>query len=88
VDAERDELLSNALQALDRLYDRETRAIDVQALVYATYVAMASTELGECLKAAADGRASVVRARLSAEEENTAALAATAELRHRIAALH
>jgi hypothetical protein len=88
VDAAHDELLSNVLQTLDRLYDRETSAVDVQAVIYATYVAMASSDLEEPWKTAGEGLPFFFRDRLPAEEENTAALAATGELRRRIAAIH
>lgn len=39
-------LLSNVFEALDRLYDRTTKAVDVQALTFATSVAVESPEVG------------------------------------------
>jgi hypothetical protein len=80
-------LLDNMLIALDRLYDRDCGAIDVQALAYATAAAIAPHDLAPPLHEAATGLADVVRSGLPPDEENLRALAITDPLRQRLAAI-
>jgi hypothetical protein len=72
-------------QALDRLYDRTTRAVDVQALTFATSLAVKSDDVAVHLRKAANALRDATKPELSFEEENTKALAATDELRHHLA---
>jgi hypothetical protein len=79
------ELASNALDALDRLYDRDNRAVDVWALVEATADAVTPGQLADALRKAAIGLREVLSAGLSADEQYGRALDATDELRHLLA---
>lgn len=78
-------LLDNLMNGLDRLYDKETRVIDIHALLHATRWAMAATDLGDQIGAAAEGVLVVVRSGATEEEQNRAALAVTDPLRRSVA---
>ena len=79
------QLLDNMLDALDRLYDRESSALDVQALAQATAAAVSSPDMARELSDAATALLSVVRSRLG-ENEYEEALNVTHDLRLRLSA--
>ncbi|MCB9651642.1 MAG: hypothetical protein H6730_34360 [Deltaproteobacteria bacterium] len=81
------ELLSNLLDALDRLFDRECRAIDILSLVYATHRALGPSELGQVLQTAVIDLERIVKGAREDELEREAALSATNDLRLRLAEL-
>lgn len=80
-------LLNNLLDALDRLFDRECRAIDILFLVYATHQALGPTELGQVFQTAVIDLERIVKGRQENELEREAALSATNDLRLRLAEL-
>jgi hypothetical protein len=80
-------LLDSLLDALDRLYDRATTAVDVRALLFATGKELGDPAFVEVVAAAKAAMDVVVRSRLDPDEENKQALIATGELRFRIADL-
>lgn len=67
-------LISNVFEALDRLYDRTTRAVDVKALTFATSLAAKSDDVAVHLRKAADALCEATSPGLSLEQENTKAL--------------
>jgi hypothetical protein len=75
------ELASNALDALDRLFDRECKAVDVWALVEATADAVTPGALADTLRAAAAQLRELLWVGLSADEQYARALDVTHELR-------
>jgi hypothetical protein len=80
-------LLDNALDALDRLFNRDNSVIDVCALLFATAEALQSTpHLSEFERPLAELLA-IVRSGESTEEKRDRALAVTDELRHYLAGL-
>src|SRR3954463_1097140 len=79
---ERDaELASNALDALDRLYDRECGPVDVWALVEATADAVTPGQLADVLRAAAKQLRELLWTGLTGDEQYARALVATGEVR-------
>ena len=78
---ERTALLNNALDALDRLFDRESRVVDVYAITYATARALRTDPLASVFSEAAHGLLAVVRAGAPAEVERERALEVTNDLR-------
>ena len=82
------QLLDNMLDALDRLYDRESSALDIQALAQATAAAVSSPDMADMARELSDAASAllvVVRSRLG-EKEYDAALDATYDLRLRLSA--
>jgi hypothetical protein len=79
-------LLENVLDALDRLFDSHSKAIDVCALLQATAHALSRTYFHALLSDAALSLAKIVRANLSVTDERDEALSATETLRHALAA--
>lgn len=79
------QLLNNMLDALDRLYDRQSSALDVHALAQATAAGVSSPEMARELSDAASALLVVVRSHLG-EKEYEAALDATHDLRLRLSA--
>jgi hypothetical protein len=79
-------LFDNMLQALNRLYDQETRVVDVEALFYATGVALGGSEAGRAI--ARTGEALVVIRGVAGSEvaRNCAALVVTQAVREMVAA--
>jgi hypothetical protein len=77
--------VSNALDALDRLYDRECQPIDVWALVEATADAVTPGALADALRTAASELRTLLWTGLTHDEQYTRALAATGELRFLLA---
>ena len=83
---ERDrELASNALDALDRLHDRESTTVDVWALAEATADAVSPGQLADVLRSTASQLSDLLRAGLSQDEQHGRALSATDELRNLVA---
>ena len=75
------QLLENVLDALDRLFDRESSVVDLQALIFATSKALAKAEYDTALREAASGLDELLRMRLSTNDEREKALEATNDLR-------
>ena len=82
---EEKKLLENVLDGLDRLFDRESHAIDLQALIFATSKALYNTGHFGILDAAANSLEKIVRSRLKIDDERDAALDDTNNLRHYLA---
>ena len=80
-------LLENILDSLDRLFDRDSYAIDVYALVFATAKALAETKHFEILDKTAESLAAILKTIHSKDELRDAALLETDKLRHYIAEL-
>ena len=78
---ERSALLSNALDTLDRLFDRETEIIDVGAVLYATGVAIRPDALFPLFLDAASSLERIRRAGLTTEDARESALSVTNSLR-------
>lgn len=74
-------LLNNVLDGLDRLFDRESQAIDIHALIFATSKALSDTEYFAILNDTANNLEKIVRSRLNANEERNQALKETNDLR-------
>lgn len=74
-------LLGNILDGLDRLFDRESRAIDIYALVFATSKTFSGTEYFTILNDTANNLEKVVRSGLNIEDERDEALMVTNDLR-------
>jgi hypothetical protein len=86
VNPARNDLLCNQLDALDRLFDRDCGVTDVYALTYATACALAGDPLFTLFDAAATALRAIDIRNLPPEEARSAALEATDELRHALAA--
>lgn len=80
-------LLANALDALDRLFDRECDAVDVEALLFATSVALGGSRFSPMLEAARVQLEGVRMSEASGEERYRASLKATDDLRRELAKL-
>ena len=74
-------LLSNALDALDRLYDGKSEVVDVYSVLYATGQALSDTEFFGLFEEAAGQLHLVLRLNLSKVESRSRALDATDRLR-------
>ena len=74
-------ILDNVLDALDRLFDRESKAIDLQVLIFAASKALSDTEHFAILNDAANSLEKIVRSDLKADDERDAALNITNDLR-------
>lgn len=82
---ERTTLLSNALDALDRLFDRQTEIVDVCAILYATGLATHPDALSSLFRDAVSSLEEVERAGLAAEDARESALHLTQTLRFALA---
>lgn len=78
-------LLTNALDALDRLYDGDSSVIDVQALLLATSEALRGTTHFPHLEGPAAELVAVTRSSESREAKRGRTLGITDELRHYLA---
>jgi hypothetical protein len=87
MDSQEEVLLDNMLTALDRLYDQQCGAVDVQALAYATAAAIAPHDLAPLLAETAAALADVVRSGFPPDQENREALVVTDPLRQRVGAI-
>ena len=74
-------LVNNVLDGLDRLFDRESKAVDLQALIFATSKALSNTEHFAILNDAANSLEKIVCSELKAEDERDSALVVTNDLR-------
>lgn len=80
-------LLDNALDALDRLFDRDSLAIDVWALLVATSEALRATQHYSKLVRPTVELLAIIRSNASPEAERDLALEVTDKLRHYLAGL-
>ena len=78
-------LLDNALESLDRLFDRNISAIDVWALMLATGEALRNTPHAPELERAARELLVVVSADIPFHDQRDRALEVTNDLRHYLA---
>jgi hypothetical protein len=78
-------LLDNVLDGLDRLFDDESDATDLYALIFATSKAVSKTEHFVILNKAANDLEKIVRAGLNANGERFEALKVTDDLRKYLA---
>jgi hypothetical protein len=79
-------LVSNLLEALDRLYDQQTTVKDLHALLQASAVALGDTRLGSALLHASDAVGEILMTQRTELENNFDALLATDPLRRLVAA--
>lgn len=79
------ELLENILDGLDRLFDRESRAIDIYTLVFATSNFFSDTEYFSILDKTAKELKKILDLKLNAENERNESLIVTNDLRHFLA---
>ena len=81
MDSTRTELLSNQLDALDRLFDGEAGIVDVYALTYATAIALKGDSLAPLFQSAADSLFAIGQRLLWSSLAREDALTATNSLR-------
>jgi hypothetical protein len=81
------QLLDNLLDSLDRLYDEQTRVLDVQALLQTTGSAVTESDLQSRLLSASAAVLSIIRAQPDEEARRNHTLIALQPLRERLAAL-
>ena len=74
-------LLSNSLEALDRLYDQQSSVTDVHALPFATTLALKGTEVHAAFAHAAQSLEQILKAGLTEADANRDALIVTDPLR-------
>ena len=75
------DLLENVLDSLDRLFDRESSAIDVYVLLFATQKALSGSGCCPDLSGYVDSLAAIVRSGESVDSQRENALAVTDNLR-------
>jgi len=78
-------LLHNLLDSLDRLYDRDCGAIDVDLLLTATASAISDQAWVAAIERASAALRDLIQSRLPAEEEYRKALIVTDDLRIKLA---
>lgn len=81
------QMLENVLNTLDRLFDRQSSAIDVWAVLLATSEALRATPHHVEFEEPTAGLLAVVRSGGTAEVQRDRALVATDTLRHYLARL-
>lgn len=74
-------LLDNILDGLDRLFDRESKTVDIYALIFATSKALSETEYFAILDSTANNLERILNSKIEAENERDEALEATNDLR-------
>ncbi|HWL08206.1 MAG TPA: hypothetical protein VNQ76_07375 [Planctomicrobium sp.] len=74
-------LLENVLDALDRLFDRQSSVVDIQSLLLATSEALSSTCHEPLLRTAERELQTIIRSTTSEEERRDRALLVTNDLR-------
>lgn len=74
-------LLDNILDALDRLFDTESTAVDIYVLIFATSKALSNTEYFVILDNAVNNLEEIVSSKLKADDERSEALKVTNDLR-------
>lgn len=79
-------LFDNMLQALDRLYDQETSIVDVEALLYATGVALGASEAGRTIARTCEALVVIRGVAGSEVAKNCAAQVVTQTVREMVAA--
>ena len=82
-----EQLLSNMIQCLDRLYDEESGVEDVRALLVATAAAVPDPILSTCMTDAAKQLGVILASGGDSVLQNRAALGATDEVRRMVARL-
>jgi hypothetical protein len=89
LDAEsaQDQLFSNMIQCLDRLYDEQTGVEDVRALLFATAAALADPTLSACMNHSAKRLGVILASGDDVAVQNRSALEATNEVRTMVARL-
>jgi hypothetical protein len=75
------ELLENILDGLDRLFDRESNAIDLYVLIFATSKVLADTNYFALLDKTIIDLKIVLNSELTIDDERTEALRVTNDLR-------
>lgn len=80
-------LLENILDSLDRLFDRDSKTVDVFALIFATSIALNNTNHFQILDETAKKLENIFKITDSENELREAALFETDELRHYAAKL-
>lgn len=80
-------LLDNALDALDRVFDRESSVIDLFAILFATAVALRETPHYNALESPLAELQAIIRSQTSKEKKRDSALIATEALRNYLADL-
>lgn len=80
-------LLENVLDSLDRLFDRDSKTVDVFALIFATSIALNNTNHFQILDKTAKKLENVLKTAESENELRETALFETDELRHYVAKL-
>lgn len=78
-------VLENALDALDRLFDRESQVIDVYALLFSSAVAMKGNKFERLFAESALKLHGLISARRDKEAQRDSALEFTDELRKALA---
>ena len=84
---EKNQLLNNQLDALDRLFDRKTEVVDLHAITYATAQALRTDPLFPLFEETAKALEKVIRAGTLGDQARDQALYATNQLRMTIADL-
>lgn len=74
-------LLNNILDSLDRLFDNESKLIDIHSLIFATSKALTKSQHFSILDETSKDLEEIVWLNLSASNERTEALNATNKLR-------
>jgi hypothetical protein len=82
------ELLSNLLESLDRLYDRQCGPADVDALLTATASAVQDPSWIASIEQASTALRDLLRSRLPPEQEYREALVVANDLRIKLANYH
>ena len=77
----RNQLLNNALDALDRLYDSQSGMIDIYAITYATARALPEDSMFSLLNETATALSELLRCKLTQREAQESALKITGSLR-------
>lgn len=75
------ELLENILDGLDRLFDRESRAVDTYTLIFATSKTFSNTEYFSILEKTANDLKKILHSKLKIENERDESLRVTNDLR-------
>jgi len=80
-----EQLLSNVIQCLDRLYDEQTGVVDVRVLLIATAAALGDSTLSQCMVEGAERLGVILASGDDAVDQNRAALVATDDVRKMVA---
>jgi hypothetical protein len=80
-------LLQNVLDCLNRLYDHESTATDVQSLLVATSMALRESELAAPFQAPIQKLHDLIHSHVALEQRRDKAIEITDDLRHFVAGL-